>query len=59
VTAAGYAQAALAVGQLARRLGLAGVALTLEGGYALVALRESVAATVEGLLAGMVGEDPT
>jgi len=59
VTAAGYGQVALAVGQLARRLGLAGVALTLEGGYDLDALRQSVAATVAGLLAGMVGEDRT
>ncbi len=46
---------ALALGGVARRLGLPGIALTLEGGYDLDALRASVAATVRGLLAGMAG----
>jgi hypothetical protein len=34
---------------------LSGVALTLEGGYDLAALRLSVAATVTGLLSGLNG----
>jgi acetoin utilization deacetylase AcuC-like enzyme len=38
---------------MARRLNLPGVALTLEGGYDLDALRESAAATVDGLIGGM------
>jgi acetoin utilization deacetylase AcuC-like enzyme len=37
---------------LSRRLELRGVALTLEGGYDLDALRASAAATVNGLIAG-------
>lgn len=53
VTEAGYAAVAEALGQLTARLGLRGVALTLEGGYDLDALRASVAATVTGLLAGL------
>ncbi|MEX0709866.1 MAG: histone deacetylase [Chloroflexota bacterium] len=53
VTAAGYRHLSEAVGSLAGRLGLPGVALTLEGGYDLGALRESAAATVAGLLAGL------
>jgi acetoin utilization deacetylase AcuC-like enzyme len=52
VTEAGYAAVATAVGSVSARLGLPGVALTLEGGYDLAALRASVAATVTGLLAG-------
>jgi acetoin utilization deacetylase AcuC-like enzyme len=52
---AGYRALSQEVGALARRLGLPGVALTLEGGYDLAALRASVAATVEGLLAGLRG----
>ena len=51
VTERGYRSVALALAGTARRLGLPGVALTLEGGYDLDALRASVAATVEGLLA--------
>ena len=43
---------AAAVGALSARLGLSGVALTLEGGYDLDAVRASVAASVSGLLAG-------
>lgn len=53
VTSKGFRAVALEVGQLARRLGLRGVALTLEGGYDLDALRASAAATIEGLLAGL------
>ena len=53
VTEAGYATVAEALGGLSRRLRLPGVALTLEGGYDLVALRASAAATVSGLLAGL------
>jgi len=55
VTARGYRTVAEGVGRTARRGGLTGVALTLEGGYDLGALRESAAATVEGLLAGLAG----
>ena len=52
VTEEGYRAVARALGALSARLGLAGVALTLEGGYDLDALRGSVSATVAGLLAG-------
>lgn len=52
VTEAGYEAVAEAVGRTTRRFGLPGVALTLEGGYDLKALRASAAATVRGLLAG-------
>jgi len=55
VTEAGYEAVATALGELAARLGHHGVALTLEGGYDLVALSESAAATVRGLLAGLSG----
>jgi acetoin utilization deacetylase AcuC-like enzyme len=53
VTDAGYEAVAAALGALVRRLGLPGVALSLEGGYDLDGLRASAAATVRGLLAGM------
>jgi acetoin utilization deacetylase AcuC-like enzyme len=53
VTEAGYEAVATALGAAAARLGLRGVALTLEGGYDLVALRASTAATARGILAGM------
>ena len=53
VSEVGYGQVARAIGQLASRLGLPGVALTLEGGYDLPALRASVAETVRELIAGM------
>jgi acetoin utilization deacetylase AcuC-like enzyme len=53
VTAAGYRSVAEALGRMARQLGIGGVALTLEGGYDLGALRESAAATVAGLLSGL------
>lgn len=52
VTEAGFGAVANAVGALSRRLGLPGVALTLEGGYDLAALRASTAATVRELVAG-------
>jgi acetoin utilization deacetylase AcuC-like enzyme len=53
VTSKGFRAVALAVGMLARRMGLRGVALTLEGGYDRDALRASAAATIEGLLDGL------
>jgi acetoin utilization deacetylase AcuC-like enzyme len=53
VTEAGYATLGQRLGELARRLGLGGVTLALEGGYDLAALRASVAASVSGLLAGL------
>lgn len=52
VTDDGFAEVSRLVGALSRRLGLAGVALTLEGGYDLDALRASSAATVRGILEG-------
>ena len=55
VTEAGYRAVARAIGALARRRGIAGVAATLEGGYDLYALRRSAAATVTGLLDGLAG----
>jgi acetoin utilization deacetylase AcuC-like enzyme len=53
VTDDGYHRLGTAVGTLARSLGLPGVALTLEGGYDLAALRRSTAASVHGLLQGL------
>lgn len=55
VSEAGYATVGQALGELARRLGIGGLTLTLEGGYDLPALRASVAASVTGLLAGLRG----
>jgi acetoin utilization deacetylase AcuC-like enzyme len=52
VTERGYAAVAELVGALTVRLALPGVALTLEGGYDLAALRASIAATVGGILRG-------
>jgi acetoin utilization deacetylase AcuC-like enzyme len=52
VTDDGFAEVSRLVGSLSRRLGLPGVALTLEGGYDLDALRSSAAATVNGILEG-------
>lgn len=52
VTADGFGEVAAMVGALSARLGLAGVGLTLEGGYDLAALRTSSAATVRGILEG-------
>jgi acetoin utilization deacetylase AcuC-like enzyme len=51
VTDHGYRSVAAALGATAVALGLPGVALTLEGGYDLDALRGSIAATVGALLA--------
>ncbi len=52
VTEVGYATVARELGALSRRLGLTGVALTLEGGYDHEALQASTEATVAGILAG-------
>ena len=52
VTEAGFEAVRRRVGALGAALGLSGVALTLEGGYDLDALRASVAASVRGVLAG-------
>jgi acetoin utilization deacetylase AcuC-like enzyme len=52
VTESGFGTVAEALGALARRIGLGGVGLCLEGGYDLAALRASVAATVIGLVRG-------
>jgi len=52
VTEEGFGAVARLVGALGGRLGLPGVALTLEGGYDLAALRASAGATVRGLLDG-------
>ncbi|MGH2356504.1 MAG: histone deacetylase family protein [Candidatus Limnocylindria bacterium] len=53
VTEGGFREVARLVGRTAAGAGLAGVALSLEGGYDLAALRASVAASVEGLLQGL------
>ena len=53
VTEAGYRRVATEIGRITARLGLRGVALTLEGGYDLPALRRSAATTVEALLDGL------
>jgi len=53
VSEAGYGRVARALGEVAARLGLPGIALTLEGGYDLPALRASVAETVREMLAGL------
>ncbi len=53
VTEDGYRRLAVAVGALAGRMEVAGVALALEGGYDIDALRASAAATVSGLLEGL------
>jgi acetoin utilization deacetylase AcuC-like enzyme len=52
VTEGGYGAVAHALGRVSARLGLAGVALTLEGGYDLAAVSGSTAATVRGILEG-------
>jgi acetoin utilization deacetylase AcuC-like enzyme len=53
ITDEGYGAVAGAVAGVAVRLGLPGIALTLEGGYDLDALRSSAAATVRELHAGL------
>lgn len=55
VTEVGYRLVAEELGRLARRLGLPGVGLTLEGGYDLAALRVCSAASVQGILTGLIG----
>ncbi len=55
VTEAGFAEVSTLIGGLSSRLGLPGVALTLEGGYDLDAIRASAAATVRGIVAGRRG----
>ncbi len=52
VTEAGFGEVARLLGAVSQRLELPGVALALEGGYDLDALRASASATVRGLLAG-------
>lgn len=54
----GFGEVARLVGLTASRLGIGGVALTLEGGYDLDALRASAAATVTGILAGLRESEP-
>ena len=54
ITEEGFELVGRALGATTARLGL-GVALTLEGGYDLDALRTSVAASVRGILAGRDG----
>jgi acetoin utilization deacetylase AcuC-like enzyme len=58
VTEDGFQLVSAAVGACARGLDLPGVALTLEGGYDLDAIRASARATVIGLLAGLRGASP-
>jgi acetoin utilization deacetylase AcuC-like enzyme len=55
VTDDGFSRVSLELGALSARLGLAGIALTLEGGYDLEALRASAAASVRGILEGRRG----
>jgi acetoin utilization deacetylase AcuC-like enzyme len=55
LTDLGYHGVAVALGALSMRLGLPGVAIVLEGGYDLDALRASAAATVTGILEGRRG----
>ena len=55
VTEEGFGTVARAIGEAAARLGLPGIALTLEGGYDLSALRDSTAATIRGLSDGLGG----
>jgi acetoin utilization deacetylase AcuC-like enzyme len=57
VTDDGYATVATALGGLAARLGLPGVALTLEGGYDLSSVTSGVAATIHALLGAMGGTE--
>jgi len=53
LTEDGYEAVAERLGSLAMGRGLGGIALALEGGYDLPALRASTAATVRGLLTGL------
>ena len=56
VTEEGYGAVARLLGETAERLGIPGVALALEGGYDLDALRSSAEATVTGLVDGRARE---
>jgi acetoin utilization deacetylase AcuC-like enzyme len=56
ITEDGFRSVATALGSLAARLGLSGVALALEGGYDLDAVAASISATVAGILAGLASE---
>lgn len=53
VSAVGFGAVARGVGELATELGITGVTVVLEGGYDLGALREGMAATIDGLLDGL------
>ena len=53
ITEAGYEELTRRLGALCGRLGLPGIALCLEGGYDLPALRASSAATIRGFLRGL------
>jgi acetoin utilization deacetylase AcuC-like enzyme len=55
VTEEGYRSVSREIGAMAARLGIPGVALTLEGGYDPPALRASAGATVMGLWEGLIG----
>jgi acetoin utilization deacetylase AcuC-like enzyme len=55
VSEQGFGEVARSVGETARELGLTGVALALEGGYDLAAIRASAGATVRGLVSGIRG----
>ena len=55
VTEDGYEQVGRRIGELASSIDLPGVAVILEGGYDLPALRASAAATVRGILRGLRG----
>ncbi|HEX7171932.1 MAG TPA: histone deacetylase [Candidatus Limnocylindria bacterium] len=55
LTEEGYAAVAAGVAGVVGRLGLPGIALTLEGGYDLEALRASASATVRELRAALAG----
>ena len=52
VTTEGFATVAVLAGALSARLGLPGVALTLEGGYDLEALHDGASATILGIIEG-------
>jgi acetoin utilization deacetylase AcuC-like enzyme len=52
VSESGFEAVSRELAAVAARLGLAGIALTLEGGYDLDALRNSAAATIRGLSDG-------
>ena len=53
VSEAGYGTEARGLGELAARLGLPGIVMTLEGGYDLPALRASVAEAVREVVGGL------